>query len=769
MNQDINFNSFIRRSTENNDDNLLNLELLKSYSQYVYNHVGIYYHHYNNEEQTLWFCSTLTSEPNTWIKKNSKNLSSGKHLIYSFENLESIKECDFNSIQNELREKLSDIYADHRKGEWDQKKFIIYANEGTGKSIAVLDTISKGCIYSAPDKQILAEKEKYLDSIHKEYVRFHSNADIIYTMIYLSRGENGIAEREAKKIAMDYVQSCQNVESTLNTKKISDFLREYKEKTKIEELERFISNISENEIQKLESDTKEENTVSLVAFLAECEDISEIEKQAILDYYNYLVSRIFHGDIVITCTTHKLKILMQKMNYNRRIMVYCDEIVPDVHGSASIVSPKDKNYGNIFKFATFSELSPLKSFDNPILQKIRKSRGIKDWTLLTSYKNKFKGGGGFSSIIELKDKNWLTTNKMTLVILSTEDKCRLIYPNAEIIDKRHFIKSDNVIFLSIDGLNKTTTGKYFQGTSRSLIVKACAEKILGVKEENYIADGIGHSLENNKWNLLNIKGTNHFKSQLEKNKNITSNIGVEIKNLHPEYINFFKGLVCSATYNKIKESGQSFDSIVDQFEDEIVSIVGSDQLQQALGRLNGYRKINDTNKTYVMINSNMLKKIKTFYYTENVLTITRLSNSKDLRTKFPKEYQFLDTIHKVLNLKSKNDIEEDNTMECLNSMEIKILVDYLTGKVKSINKNIDFAGIFKKLNRLLISFIKIVREKINKIRFTPKLIENLIQFANHKSYIRNITQNLKQSIVKLLHTNLEEYFYINKINELCEI
>lgn len=683
---------YLSRSEENIQD-----ETLLNYIEYIWNTYCLYFSHV--EDDKLYFYGTKKlKKPNLYINKDSKEIrniktdSNFNTLMYSYNDL--LKSKDTYNVKEQISIKIKELQKNFYN-EKIEKQNVIITNEGVGKSQAVLNTIKPGEIYSAPDKEILLEKEKYLHSIGKEYIRFASNGDIIFTAIYAFRHNEEIA----KKIANEYIQMCKGMDrnsdkNNLSSEIIHALQSKNVESPKIEE--------------KFEFD-KDNSPTSLIKFLTNNKDIEEREKKAIMDYYNMLIAIMAKGTKVITTTTHKLKTLLENIKFKRRILVYCDEIIDDIHSNSLVLN---KNLVNENTFKIIIDYINKKEDEDFLKQikKLKKSRNAVDWKVFQSYIN-------FTSLIEYKNNEWMEHNDTSFIILTTEEKAKLIFNNAIIHDYRHFIEENNIQIICIDHLNSTQNiSRLFKGDTRMILNKTCAETIMGIKPENYIGNGIGHNNENNLPNIYNIRGKNNL---FKKLKDLKEDIGITITCPHPEQINLHKSF---KPYNVENDK---------EYEKEMIQVIINDQFHQTVGRLNGYRKTE--NKTYIFINSKLLYLLKPYYLTKNVFRYSNFLNQKYFRNKYPEIYKFFVTINTLLNMRP-------DTPERINN-DIFIASDRL-----NIDKQTYSSFIKNLIERFGIYYENLqnwLKEKFEKIKYTFQSIRNvtLFIFNRHMELISEVLYN----------------------------
>jgi len=696
--------------------------------EYIWNAHCIYYSH--QDEKDLYFYRIKSENrepyPTLHLKKNSIEILDTSEtektvyadILFSFDKFCKARIIDekdkalnshvISCIRNDLDRIQNHFHTDGK----NDNVSVILTNEGTGKSKMVLDQIKKGEIYTAPDKEILTEKEKYLTMLKKDFVRFYSNADIIYTTISSYRN-NEIA----KKISSDYLEQCKHMDRNFDSNILSDELKEISTKELPYIIEE-ISNITNNDIEY----TPENSSISLIRFLKENTEIEPEEKNIIIEYYNYLISILIKGTKIVTCTTHKLRILLEKIKYKRKLLVYSDEIINDVHGNAQILNKniiESKTYNFISMATRLKERVDSDEAPGNVLKKLdklKKKRNVHDWFTISSY-------NGFHSLVEIKENNWMFNNRAVYIILTTEEKSKIIFPDAVFYDYRHEIFDNDINIICIDQFNSSIQDeKIFKGHERPLIVKSCAETIFNIKPEFYIGNGIGHSLKNNLPNIHNIRGTNTIFNNLKNEKD--KNIGIAITSPHPETINLHKGLFYGSNIEMKEKKLQSIDCALQKEQDNIISIIINDQLHQSIGRVHGYRKI-DNNKTYIFITSQLLSKLKPYYVTKNIFHLSNFLNQKYFRELYPDIFKFLVSVNLLLNLKrdKNNNIRLRNHKE-----EPPDLNNYLLTILEKFKLKIDetfFTRLMKKIFDYCKSFLQMIKEQNNKIKYIFSLITAL--------------------------------------------
>lgn len=706
----------------------------KDFCEYLWNTFCIYFSH--KEENTLYFYKTKSKTketiPSLSLEKNSKMIKyiDSKNdygiILYSYNefiNARTIKEIKkenntFKKIEIDLKKLQDNFYNNSLK-----KQSVIITNEGTGKSTIVLHQIKPGEIYTAPDRELLKEKESFLKQIGKEFIRFYSNADIIYTTVLGTRNDEKIATR----ISTDYLDSCKNLDRNIDKNKLSDELAELSNK----ELSFIKNEISKLENEELECQ-EENSSISLIKFLKKNTILDDEEKEIIIDYYNYLISILVNGTKIITCTTHKLKILLQKMKYERRILIYCDEIINDIHGNAqilnkNIINPKTYNFISMITKLKETKNTEISESLNKKIEKMKNKRDIKNWHILTSYQR-------FQSLVEIKNNDWINKNESYFIILTTEEKSKIIFPEADFYDYRHHIYENNDInIICIDNFNSSIdNNKLFKGHERPLIVKSCAETIFDIEQRFYIADGVGHSLENSLPNIHNIRGTNDIYNELKDNKSIKK-VGIALTSPHPENINLHKALLYSANKELQNLNKDSIDYILQDKEKDIISIILNDQFHQTVGRINGYRKTKNT-KTFIFITSRLLFQLKPYYITKNIFHLSNFLNQKYFREKYSDIHNFLTSVNLLLNLttsKMRNHKEEQLKLNDY----IKFIIEK-TNLKKYINISEDF--LYSLSNKFLEHckiYLNLLKEKLNKIKYIFHTIQDL---SNRFKFFYNI-------------------------------
>lgn len=754
---------FLSRCDERIIRNLTERDI--DFIEYVWNTFCIYFESKNRKALFFYRLKSEKKEPYGTLAINKDSVYITKYteeknghfgtLAYSYNDFINSKSAD--TLENESREKILSDIETLQYNFYNKKKLkrtnIILTNEGTGKSKIVLDLIKPGEIYTAPDKEILEEKETYLKSLKKDFVRFYSNADIIYTTIHANRRN----EKAAERIATKYLEQCKTLDRNFDKNELSEELNSISQKNTdyiLKELKQITNEGIEIE--------KENSSISLIKFLKDNEDIYPDEKEIILKYYNSLIATMIKGTKIITCTTHKLKILLQKMKYKRKFLVYTDEIIDDIHGNIEILNKNkiDKKTYNFISRATGLKEKADTETPGTILkkaEKLKKKRNVENWYTLTSYNR-------FTSLVEFKNKDWMFNNKVCYIILTTEEKSKIVFPDAKIFDHRHKIYDDNINFICIDQFNSSIDeNKVFRGHERPLIVKSCAETILDIKPEFYIGNSIGHSLKNNLHNIHNVRGTNTILNKLKK-ENGKKRIGISVTSPHPEAINLHKALFYNSNEKLKKKKLRSIDFEMEKYQDKMIEIIINDQLNQTIGRCNGYRKVNNT-KTYVFITSQLLSKLKSCYVTKNVFRLSNFLNQKHFRETQPDIFKFLTVTNLLLNLKTdenRNYKEQPPKIKKILNLIIRKIPDRYANNIDNIENF--FNPTLKKIFSNCIRFIQFLKNSFNKIKYNFSIIRRLILENGMKLILPHMYTNplndkkLSHIIVKSKTESLSSHF-----------
>jgi hypothetical protein len=358
-----------------------------------------------------------------------------------------------------------------------------------------------------------------------------------------------------------------------------------------------------------------------------------------------------------------------------------------------------------------------------------------------------KSYGNWDSLIEHKTVEWYKQENFHITILTTEMLPIDIIPDADVYDFAHNIYEPNLHFIGVEGLNTTTSkdkSKVLEGKDRILFVKQNIMDLLNVKDDMIISNGIKQ-----KWNFVNCKGTNKFKDSLQDVKT-GENLAIILTYPHPDQINEKKGYFIKTLEHVAKRDGVSIYEYLNSQECEelMISAIINDDLNQALGRVLGYRNDGKISNVYVIFNNSLMSYIQPKYISSKIFTYTGLYQLKDSQIKNNNIWEFL-TKCQLLHAKGKRlTITEDTKIACKNQSLITM------SWIRYIIKKVRF------LSNLLLKTIK------KKILSVKKIWKVHCRFAYYLQYL--LRNNSQTERLSPQHTKycLERHGILKYIKEL---
>jgi hypothetical protein len=201
--------------------------------------------------------------------------------------------------------------------------------------------------------------------------------------------------------------------------------------------------------------------------------------------------------------------------------------------------------------------------------------------------------------------------------------------------------------ISVQGLNSIVNSKnVLQGKDRLFYIKELAKECFDIEDEMIISNAMGLT-----WNFVNSKGTNKFKNFVNdlSTKKESINLGIILTYPHPKQINEKKGFYIEELKRLSKETKVPFNVYLNskEVEEFIVARIITDDLNQACGRVLGYRDEGKISKVFVFVNSSLIPMIDTRYVTTNVFSYSGLYQLTDSQIKNPDVWDFCSRSQKL--------------------------------------------------------------------------------------------------------------------------
>jgi hypothetical protein len=460
-------------------------------------------------------------------------------------------------------------------------------------------------------------------------------------------------------------------------------------------------------------------------------DVFDTEKKMILETYRDQISAIKAQDRIYLMTTQKFFFMKDLIaTFSQRVRCFQDECLLDIYKNTKVIDRLDKEYN--FKIAlaysTRNEIEKGTNLffegdedDRRIFEKIQK--GKSEFYVAKSY-------GNFTSLIECNEVDWYKKDNFHITILTTEDLPCVIIPDADIYDLSHNIYSPKLTVIGVEGLNSMQKPEYIlQGKDRLLFIKQLTMDRFKIDGNMIIANAI-----NQKWNFVNSKGTNRFKDSLQEIDG-TSKLGIILTYPHPEQINEKKGFYINELKQLAKEEKVPF---YDYFnskgcEQWVVSRIINDDLNQALGRVLGYRDTAKISEVVVIMNSSLFSYIETKYVTSRVFTYTGLYQSVKRQREYPEIWEYLQKVQMLHVRGKKLSLTDDTRIALRNSTALTIKwIKYIIEKVKKLSLKLMYKVKQKVLSR---------KYPMHKFRLSFKLLYSYFLDNNILS-----SQNIKKCV-----------------------
>lgn len=724
------------------------------------------------DDEKIYYSNKIrTKTPTHYIlKSDSKGIFCAetneefRGLLYSYEQYKTIKPCNFESMHQELIGTITNVMTEFHQ-ETAPMYNIVLSNEGAGKSYAAQKLIQPGMIYAAMDRKRLDEIEVTFKQLEIKYCRSYSYADNIYTCIYEFLGGDKKAQKFAQTMADTYSQECSK-KTVYSEKTLKEFIAKMEGIKTSSQLEQEFKAMEKTSIYEkfLRYGASEaESGISLMMFLKGHPEIPEDCQGLIVDVCAYQMEMLFSGKVVMLMTVAKLEKLA-KIDMKRRIFVFLDEFPPEVIGGAKSVDYSDEFYPIKKKIARLSDVvidSDTESLKRQKTQ-ILNTTGASDYIEIKSYVS-------CSSVIEIREPIFNQyPDQWCFCILSTENICGLLMSEeAKIYDLRHNILADNTYIIAVDGMNKRVDeSKLITGDAKLIALKESAKEIFGIEDRFFVGDGIGNTINNGTFNHTNVKGRNTFLNMArESDKKVRCGISITYPN--PSKISLYKAYL----YNTIKNDKEfknlfsenmTISAIMDNFEADCISTIINDNLHQAEGRLNGYRKLNEGEKTYIFINQSLLDNLHLFYFTPNVFKYSNFSTNAELRKEHADVYNFYNLYYSLLSITDETNTK--NSMKKPSEHQIAAITKTLAERL--VKFSIERIGHFvKRLCKAFKYFSTIMKKTSNIKKYisgTNEFAKSIVDFYNSLKDKSEICKKL--SLTSFLRTLAADYNNITKSN-----
>jgi hypothetical protein len=707
---------------------ILNDAQLQFVEQVSNMHPELIYSHYNPSNGTMnFYRNSKDPNPGLFIYPDKKVITDPsndtlKSVVFSMKDFNEAEPIRKDFIEFLKKKIKNDILSYNSK---EYRVDVIKTNEGTGKSYAACQLLEPGNFFTTNTIKLIYEVEKTLCMLKKRYVIIHSNTNLIYNIITMNRGETEQSIKEAEAIQTRYekffAEKLPKKIKTKNEEEQNNFVIEAtingsKDKNVHDKILTFIK----TELEKIAQDDDENSVkecMSIGKFLQQeynNENIYEDEVDMILDEYKNQINLLKAQNTIYLMTTHKFYCMIKLIKtFSQRVICFQDECNLDLYKKTKIIEENNPLYSYLRNIAFVKSRSPLQGYEtyfNSIIEneidneKKDILKNIKDnkneYYLAMSY-------GTCTSLITQQEIDWYKQDNFHFIILTTEDLPLAILPESDNIkhyDYSHKIYSPKLKFIGIDGLNSFKNSDYiFQGKDRLLFVKRLIMDRLKIDEDMIISNSLQQ-----KWNFVNSKGTNTFKDSIQK-INDTKDLAIIVTYPHPKEINEKKGFYLNDCIEMAKKANViAYDYLNSkEFENFIISRIMNDNLNQALGRVCGYRDTNKISNVYVFMNSSLLSFVETNYITTQIFTYTGFYQSKQKRNENPIVWEFLQKTQ-LLHARGNKLEFTCNTIIALKNEKVLTpsWIKYIIGKVYNLSIELEKKKKFKKIFHQTIHTLK---------------------------------------------------------------
>lgn len=636
-----------------------------------------------------------------------------KSLIFSTKDFLDVEVPDHQKMQKEISDAIRQRIQENKKA--DQSKTgsvtVLLANEGTGKSKCFSDeeALKDSLIIACETKKRMSEIIEIFKKFDlPELIPIPGNADLIYTCIYENRkGKNTkTAASQAKQLSDNYnrqfgedgndTQALETIKKAnkefenLTSEEIltifTQKLNKYSEiqKDEFEEFEQIAKGKTDEEIKQIfdDNDDSRGSTLSLFAFLENMVDTEKIhpeEAQYIIQEHVRAITRFIKGGGIIITTSTKYKMLMRTHGKKAEISetgrhIFFDEYSDNTFNKARVMTGKERYIDCALAYAQAKEVAEktgqnfeeiiekvLNEKQKRIIKALKIRYNITDWGYVTSFNGRHK------ALTEFRDLPWLRKPGFHYYILGTEESipkklCKYVTHE---LDFSHKMLDKKISYVGMRSLSsRKNENRQLQGTERLLAVKKMVMDQLGVREENYIAESVGHNKDSDLPNHTNIKGSNLFRERIEKEAAKTGkseNVCIVLTHPHPSEIALTKAYFRDYIHALAEKDGADPLTYFAHPETEniITGFIVREKAQQSIGRVAGYRATDAVENIYVLFNDRLLERLQGInYVSPNVFLKSSFDSSSKLREQHPKLSGFLDDVSEALNTEAIAGVRE---------------------------------------------------------------------------------------------------------------
>jgi hypothetical protein len=696
---------------------------------------GLHPSHFNNSNGSInYYRNSSDKTPALFQGYDSqwvidKKYDNKHHMVYSPEQIFDVKKPDHESVRKKLKEDVFGTLKILRKTKGEGSLTFIVTNEGVGKSTTFLDLVRHGEMIVTKDKKRLEElKAQYKSEVGmgEELHQIYANTDIIYTNVFKQR-ENLVGEEEAKRQAEIVVDNYAKMMEDLSFKKMKKELVTLKEKSKKDDNE------------------DDKDFISIKYFCYKNKDLKEEETEMILSFYRQQMAHIIknHYTTIFITTIHKLKTLLNVIEGFRNKVIHVDEYCPEMFIPGKVYDKSFKMYKDFEMYADNEASNPktgekyfkanvYKNFQAPMIIKHNPQEVIK-------WKERF----------------------LKLIIYTTEELPVMIHQqideNVNVRDHRHHIYEKNFHIINIQSLNgrQETYQKvpyYLQGKARTKYVMDKMMDVFDLTEDMVIVDGLGHTQ-----NTFNIQGSNYHLEKIKSGK--SHSLGIVLKHLHPSQIAKYLPLfIDEYLKSKKKYDLANFDDFSERINlmNFLQERIQSDTVNQAIGRVGGYRRQENLKNIYLVVNSKVLPKLNMFYVTDKIFTYSTIKKNTHLKERYPKIYNFLDDVTYNLHLENN----EYGALKYLKRRVVPKLLKLNAKKKLTENEKIKKSRYLEKIKALFgdrkwWSDLKYLGKMLKMLKDAVESIENMKEKVNDvKIYVVSILKEFYDKVIPLINSNI---------------
>jgi len=653
--------------------------------------------HYNESNSSMNFHRNSQDKgPGVFVYSDSKMISDPTRgefypTVFTMNDFNQSQEVNQKKMEARIKELILEI----NKYKGDTYKIdIIKTNEGTGKSYAVCQLIEKGMYFTANTIERLQEIEKTLHDLQKDYIVIYSNANLIYNTVLYNRGETenakNIAEELTRRYDLFFKEIFSKTEKDERQKFQEDFVTnatvngsnsEYTKKQIISFVKEELSKVQDDDDRSVLED------ISIRAFLMShySNPMFESEKDQVLEMYHAQIDAIKAQNKIYLMTTQKFFFMSNLIStFSEHVRCFQDECLLDIYKSVKIIDKMDKNY-NIKAALAYTTRNTMEQGDLFFNCDEQDKETIE---YLQNQNTEYfiaKSYGNFTTLLEKREIDWYKKDNFHITILTTEDLPCVILRDADIYDLSHKIHSPKLTFIGVEGMNSSSKPEFIlQGKDRLLFIKQLTMDRFKIDGNMIIANAI-----NQKWNFVNSKGTNRFKNSLQEIEG-SKKMAIILTFPHPEQINEKKGFYLEDLKELAKKSNEPFYEYLNSkaCEQEMISRIINDDLNQALGRVLGYRNTDKISEVIVIMNFSLFSYIDTKYTTENIFTYTGMYQSVKKQREFPEIWEYLQKTQLLHAHGKRLELDDQTKIAEKNKVMSRSWIKYILRKVEKLSNDL---------------------------------------------------------------------------------